>query len=1656
MLSKEQAKERLKQFKSTAWTKQAKARIGKLPAKDADAARTLTFEKPRDRDWEKRRQRVAEAAAQFDRMSVKARTAAFTAIFPKLGPDMERCWQRMRSEPYTTGVYGTVATPFRVPEDHAASRFHRGNWLESLTKQLQFIDQDALWLAQWAPYISEYYISDCIGSLLASAIDADDQQGYRVMQVLIDSANGEHEIGMMGRHIPRALLGCGRAQAWQFMEKFLLAAQRQEGLRQAILETVDRAHPEAFKRMLRLILDENLVRFASVVRAADLWFALRWDSASSKVIKQSIKRALLYLETPADRDAALTSTDPEAAYFALWTQGVTDASQAVASASALLKHDQVEMRFTGGWMLKLLQLPAGEAELATVLDDPSLEVVNLAVDHARSQAMREQSKVDVFAKLELLLERVPKKPKQLKPLLFPWLDFKLQQSEVADAMGMYVDESRFELMVKHVPLMSVYGREAFVRDLRNRVEKNETLPDAATPLLLRLAGDASPGVREESIKLLGTQRLDPNHAPDLEAKLTRKAGDLRRGIIGLLQKQSQESALDSADRLTSSGNAMQRLAGVELIAGLAASSADDAAGLEACRQRAAAYAMARPKLGEVEQGLLNPLLGVVEDKPTLDNALGLMDPSKLTPSRAPKARKVKLMTKQAVGLIQSLDALIHAHRETPVKVWAYDGEQEKLLGTATWGLVTPQAPEHIRKGDGFPLGPLWEAWYAQLPKSCRDKDGLTLSRARILQSTMGYRGKAEKASIVKDLTKVDISKLELKYAPVTFEVLTWLIERHSGSASIDFMLDAAETGLAGAMQKKFASRWIRAHDSFHLAWLNQAQAEYDEKIWTDAQTRRLIEMLVWLDKPVDAKGRPLITQTQIDKENQTAKYWQRARLRSRPAPLWFARGVGAGLFNEHDIYDNLLGPRDNDSGRGSFDMIRTLSTRKPSEPLKAAPELQQYFENARQRVLDVELTRGDVPTVASWAASTLSYIPGTPWLVKMLKGMGKLGFARNSSYGDASLEKKAVFSSMVRASAPAPGETADSFKAQMAQAQISQKQLTELGMYAPQWAGFIEHALGWDGYEDAVWWVHAHTKDDQWSVEKEVRDQWAAQVAERTPLDDKDLVDGAVDVAWFHDKYSRLKKTRWQKIDAAAKLASSSGGHKRAQLFADAMLGNVTKTELTKRIKDKRHKDAIRAIGLLPLQRGKSREKDLLSRYELMQEFVRSSKQFGQMRQTSERRAVEIEQQNLARTAGYPDPLRLQWAMEAKAIADLKSGSVSVTAGPTTVTLSITDTGEPAISVIKNDKPLKSIPAAAKKDKKVKALSQRKTLLKRQAGRMRKSLEQMMCKHEALEPGELAALCEHPLMRPMLERLIFIGEGIVGFPDKGGRVLVDHAGKQEPIKKAESLRLAHPFDLLESKDWSAWQHALFTAERVQPFKQAFRELYVLTDAEKKTGTCSKRYAGQQVNPSQALALLGSRGWVTLPEEGVRKMFHDTKLSAWLEFQEGFYTPAEIDGLTLENVRFAKTGQWEPMKLEDVPPMLFSEVMRDMDLVVSVAHRGGVDPEASASTVEMRSDLMRETLAVLNIENVRIENNHALINGKFGKYSVHLGSAVTHLMPGGSLFIVPVHSQHRGRLFLPFVDDDPKTAEVLSKTLLLARDERIKDPNLLDQIRSLSK
>jgi hypothetical protein len=84
-------------------------------------------------------------------------------------------------------------------------------------------------------------------------------------------------------------------------------------------------------------------------------------------------------------------------------------------------------------------------------------------------------------------------------------------------------------------------------------------------------------------------------------------------------------------------------------------------------------------------------------------------------------------------------------------------------------------------------------------------------------------------------------------------------------------------------------------------------------------------------------------------------------------------------------------------------------------------------------------------------------------------------------------------------------------------------------------------------------------------------------------------------------------------------------------------------------------------------------EKDLLSRYEYLQQFKKESKEFGSMKQASEALALRIAMENLARNAGYKDPIRLTWAMEIEQVQKILSNSLSVKLDDTTVSLVIDD-----------------------------------------------------------------------------------------------------------------------------------------------------------------------------------------------------------------------------------------------------------------------------------------------------------------------------------------------------------------------------------------------
>ncbi len=268
------------------------------------------------------------------------------------------------------------------------------------------------------------------------------------------------------------------------------------------------------------------------------------------------------------------------------------------------------------------------------------------------------------------------------------------------------------------------------------------------------------------------------------------------------------------------------------------------------------------------------------------------------------------------------------------------------------------------------------------------------------------------------------------------------------------------------------------------------------------------------------------------------------------------------------------------------------------------------------------------------------------------------------------------------------------------------------------------------------------------------------------------------------------------------------------------------------------------------------------------------------------------------------------------------------------------------------------------------------------------------------------------------------------------------------------LRIAHPFDLYKCGNLAAWQKLFFNRQQkqeiTQPFRQVFRELYIKLEEELKQNH-SHMFAGYQIWPAKTAAALKTRRWIADYESGLEKIFYKNNITVTLYALADWFSPSDIEPPTLEYVEFSDRKTFKQLTIEEVPDIVYSEAMRDVDLAVSISCAGGVDPIASHSTIEMRKVIAQYHIKLFALENVTIEGTHAFIRGSLGEYTIHLGSGVIHMQGIHQIHVLPVHSQHRGKIFLPFLDEDPKTAEIISKILLFAKDERIKDPYILRQM-----
>lgn len=296
---------------------------------------------------------------------------------------------------------------------------------------------------------------------------------------------------------------------------------------------------------------------------------------------------------------------------------------------------------------------------------------------------------------------------------------------------------------------------------------------------------------------------------------------------------------------------------------------------------------------------------------------------------------------------------------------------------------------------------------------------------------------------------------------------------------------------------------------------------------------------------------------------------------------------------------------------------------------------------------------------------------------------------------------------------------------------------------------------------------------------------------------------------------------------------------------------------------------------------------------------------------------------------------------------------------------------------------------------------------------------------------------------------------------------------------AQTVTLWHPIDS-STKEVKEWRAILMQEEIQQPFKQAHRELYVVTDAELNTDTYSNRFAGHILRQHIFNALCRERGWQYALQGGwdgdntpsKKVPAWDMHVEYWLDTnwnEDNMNEFGVFNYVFSDQVRFYDRENQLPM--EDVPPIVFSEIMRDVDLFVGVTSIGA-DPnwqdrgEARFNTYwndfsfgdlnvsgKERKELLEQLIPKLYIHELcSFEGNFLVVQGKVRTYKIHLGSGNILMKPNDQyLCIVPDRSKKKNQqVFLPF-EGDNMLSIIISKAFLLAADNKITDRTIISQI-----
>ncbi|MFD2875186.1 DUF5724 domain-containing protein [Paenibacillus rhizoplanae] len=567
-----------------------------------------------------------------------------------------------------------------------------------------------------------------------------------------------------------------------------------------------------------------------------------------------------------------------------------------------------------------------------------------------------------------------------------------------------------------------------------------------------------------------------------EGLLKLKTGTLRQSVTRMLLNQPDEALKDSVRRLVQGKNALQRQAGLEIMTVLFQD-----------EERQVLFEAVRP----LAEGLDKPsdqereLIGRLSQKNeyTKVNGFGLFDPQQTEEwlTQGPVLdgfawdQVFKLSLEQIKTFLKGLDDMIHKHRDVEYEVEYYSGYKDTLLiGTnlrPLQGYLINDEESGKSALEQYPLHEVWTEYWEKSGWSARDLIELNFytSLDELDETLDNYDGydtlgiddqELNKQKLLSGWRKEfagEIYPLEQTLAVVKLvEKLKyrWQVEAlvdafradHKSPEGFRLADGAVNALLAGFPEEKLAADWP------FLSVLADPWVDMVQKLWDGTEEFKEMFRTCYRFERISGEGE-----------------------RSSIIGLkHYVQALTDGIIGEETLLKELLLSTD------ARNHMSWISSRR-YDWIEDSPQMVALRARIIDRLLAVELGRGDLPTEVTGMTMGLQRIEGLDYCIRILSGLNKDTFIRGYVYGYGNnITKKESFSHLLKVCYPREGDNAERLKTLLQEYKLSDQKLLEAAMYAPQWIEIIAEYLGWEGLRSAAWYFHAHI-NESFSAEKKRR-----------------------------------------------------------------------------------------------------------------------------------------------------------------------------------------------------------------------------------------------------------------------------------------------------------------------------------------------------------------------------------------------------------------------------------------------------------------------------------------------------------------------------------------------------------------------------------------